>query len=160
MLVRDGEKAMAMSVGGRRSVSDRWGRYGMAVVAVSLVTVFLAAVPGSSDSSSTPAGEGRGVFAAVTAGDLHSCAVLDDGDVRCWGENTDGRLGLGDTQDRGYGAGEMSLLPAVALGEGRSATAVTAGKKTHLCAARRRRRQVLGCKFPRPTRSRRCRDPW
>lgn len=37
--------------------------------------------------------------AQVTAGDRHTCALLQDGNVRCWGDNTFGTLGYGNTQD-------------------------------------------------------------
>lgn len=30
---------------------------------------------------------------AITAGDQHSCAIVDGGDVRCWGRGTSGQLG-------------------------------------------------------------------
>ena len=36
----------------------------------------------------------------VAAGTLHSCAVFDDGSVRCWGFNGAGRLGDGTTINR------------------------------------------------------------
>jgi len=44
---------------------------------------------------------------AIAAGNSHSCAVLDDGTVRCWGSNGNGELGLGDTDERGVNAGQM-----------------------------------------------------
>lgn len=37
----------------------------------------------------------------VVAGDEHSCALLANGRVKCWGENHSGQLGLGDFSDRG-----------------------------------------------------------
>jgi alpha-tubulin suppressor-like RCC1 family protein len=43
-------------------------------------------------------GAGRWVR-AVTAGDFHTCAILDDGSVRCWGFGANGRLGYGDSAD-------------------------------------------------------------
>ena len=43
----------------------------------------------------------------VDAGYLHTCAVLDDGSMKCWGDNASGRLGLGDISARGDGPGEM-----------------------------------------------------
>jgi alpha-tubulin suppressor-like RCC1 family protein len=44
---------------------------------------------------------------AIAAGNDHTCAVIDDGTVRCWGGNPSGELGLGDTDDRGVNAGQM-----------------------------------------------------
>jgi cysteine-rich repeat protein len=38
---------------------------------------------------------------AVSAGHAHTCAVLTSGRVSCWGANSDGRLGLGHTNDIG-----------------------------------------------------------
>ena len=54
--------------------------------------------------------------------------------VKCWGHNGDGQLGLGDTNNRGDGAGEMGdSLEAVELGAGRTAKKITAGFY-HTCA--------------------------
>ncbi|HEX2571721.1 MAG TPA: RTX toxin [Polyangia bacterium] len=33
----------------------------------------------------------------IQAGRAHTCVLLSDGNVRCWGQNTDGQLGLGST---------------------------------------------------------------
>lgn len=66
-------------------------------------------------------GEGRRAV-ALAAGYSHTCAVLDDGSVKCWGANSNGQLGYGDTTDR-------STPPATAidLGAGRSAVEITMG---------------------------------
>jgi len=78
-------------------------------------------------------GTGR-TATAISAGSAHTCAVLDNATVKCWGLNTDGQLGLGDTDDRGDDAGEMSdALVNVDLGTGRTAVAISAGS-THTCA--------------------------
>jgi hypothetical protein len=46
-----------------------------------------------------------------------SCAVLQNRQIKCWGNNTYGQLGLGDTNNRGDNPGEMGAsLPAVDLG--------------------------------------------
>jgi alpha-tubulin suppressor-like RCC1 family protein len=71
-------------------------------------------------------GGGRRVQ-SVTTGDNHTCVLLDDGHVRCWGRNQYGQLGLGDVEERGNDVGEMAALTDVNLGEGRTATAVEAG---------------------------------
>jgi uncharacterized repeat protein (TIGR01451 family) len=77
-------------------------------------------------------GAGRTVVAVAAGG--HSCAVLDDGTLKCWGFGGTGRLGYGDSTSRGDNANEMGAnLPAVALGTGRTATAVTTGN-SHTCA--------------------------
>ena len=71
-------------------------------------------------------GTGRTVV-SIAAGWYHTCAVLDDRSVKCWGGNYDGELGYGDTIWRGKGAGEMGdALPAVALGTGRTAVSIAA----------------------------------
>ncbi|MEM9666492.1 MAG: hypothetical protein AAF970_16270, partial [Bacteroidota bacterium] len=78
-------------------------------------------------------GTGR-TATAISAGIHHVCALLDNGSVKCWGRNTDGQLGLGDTDDRGDDEDEMGDdLPAVDLGTGRTATAIIAGN-LHTCA--------------------------
>lgn len=60
---------------------------------------------------------------SITAGHFHACAILQDNtaakSVKCWGGNQWGQLGLGDTANRGDGAGEMGTsLPALNLGAG------------------------------------------
>lgn len=73
---------------------------------------------------------------ALTAGAFHTCALLDDGSVKCWGDNFYGQLGQGDQDNRGDGPGEMgNSLPPVDLGTGRTATAISAGR-SHTCALR------------------------
>ena len=71
---------------------------------------------------------------AITAGSAHTCALLDNATIKCWGLNTDGQLGLGDTDDRGDDANEMGdALTAISLGTNRTVVAVSAGG-THTCA--------------------------
>jgi len=38
-----------------------------------------------------------GTATQLAAGDNHTCALLDTGDVRCWGSGQDGRLGYGNS---------------------------------------------------------------
>ena len=79
-------------------------------------------------------GPGR-TATAITSSNWHTCALLDNGTVKCWGWNTKGQLGLGDTEFRGSKPGEMGdNLPTIDLGTGRTATAITAGEQHHTCA--------------------------
>ena len=71
----------------------------------------------------------------LATGAAHTCVVLDNDAVKCWGLNDDGQLGLGDTNARGDGAGEMGdALPAVSLGlsAGVRVVAIAAGD-AHSC---------------------------
>lgn len=100
--------------GAAASIGDVPGEMGDALVAVNL-------------------GSGRTVR-AVSAGNAHTCVLLDDGSVKCFGEGDHGRLGRGSTADVGRSAGSMGdSLSAVALGTGRTATAIATGA-AHTCA--------------------------
>ena len=46
-------------------------------------------------TSTAPVAVGAGFATAVTAGDLHDCALLTDGHVECWGQDGAGQLGDG-----------------------------------------------------------------
>ena len=61
---------------------------------------------------------------AVTAGFYHTCAVLADNSVKCWGYNLSGQLGDGTTSDN---------TNPVSVSGISTATAVTAGR-FHTCA--------------------------
>ncbi|MFO0663748.1 MAG: hypothetical protein U0174_07345 [Polyangiaceae bacterium] len=64
----------------------------------------------------------------------HTCAILDNNTLKCWGVNNAGQLGLGDTITRGDNANEMGdNLPTVNLGAGRTAKYITAGLE-YTCA--------------------------
>jgi len=44
----------------------------------------------------------------ITAGEAHTCALLNGGSIKCWDYNGDGELGTGTTKD--------SLVPVTVLG--------------------------------------------
>jgi hypothetical protein len=44
---------------------------------------------------------------AITAGNYHTCAILDDHTVKCWGHNLYGQLGIGTTDSRGNDPDEL-----------------------------------------------------
>jgi alpha-tubulin suppressor-like RCC1 family protein len=59
----------------------------------------------------------------------HTCALLENATLKCWGLNGSGQLGLGDTQSRGLTAASMGdALPAVNLGASRVPQAISAGE--------------------------------
>jgi alpha-tubulin suppressor-like RCC1 family protein len=57
--------------------------------------------------------------ASLAVGDDFTCAVLQDGGVKCWGNNYNGQLGDGTQEDR--------LLPVDVVGLGGKVTAAAAG---------------------------------
>ena len=61
----------------------------------------------------------------ISAGWAHTCAILDNGLVSCWGANNDGQLG--------DGSGDDSSVPiSTTLPSGRTVVAI-AGGHTHNC---------------------------
>jgi hypothetical protein len=63
---------------------------------------------------------------AVAAGKFFTCALLDNGRVACWGANTSGQLGQGDTTSR-------TSPTTISFASGRTAVALGAGDD-HVCA--------------------------
>ena len=70
----------------------------------------------------------------IDAGAFHTCAILDDGTVRCWGRGSNGQLGYGNPLDIGDNETPASA-GAVNLGAGRTAKYISAGLY-HTCAIR------------------------
>jgi alpha-tubulin suppressor-like RCC1 family protein len=67
---------------------------------------------------------------SITAGAVHTCALLADGSAKCWGLNTSGQLGISNTAP-------SNTAPTPVLGGGGSFTArdIAAGRN-HTCAVR------------------------
>jgi alpha-tubulin suppressor-like RCC1 family protein len=72
---------------------------------------------------------------SITLGHQHSCALLNDASIKCWGDNAYGQLGLGvSSSNVGTGSTDMGdNLPTVNLGSGITASAVACGGQ-HTCA--------------------------
>jgi alpha-tubulin suppressor-like RCC1 family protein len=82
---------------------------------------------GTNTDSRLPADVGPlpGPAVAVAAGDQHTCALIDDGSVVCWGANASGQLGNGTRQRKN--------TPAPVLGLASNAVELAAGG-AHTCA--------------------------
>jgi cysteine-rich repeat protein len=52
--------------------------------------------------------DGRGAWQVATSVN-HTCAILKDGTLKCWGYNGHGQLGLGDTTSRGNTGTKLSV---------------------------------------------------
>ena len=68
---------------------------------------------------------------AITAGGSHTCAILADKSVKCWGANDYGQIG-GGTQNEGRTL-ILSGTEGKPLSDGEKATVITAGR-WHTCA--------------------------
>jgi alpha-tubulin suppressor-like RCC1 family protein len=76
-------------------------------------------------------GTGR-TATAIAAGNFHTCAILDNSSIKCWGFNASGQLGQGDTSTVWRNSDLGDSLLAVDLGAGRTVRAIAAGDN-HTC---------------------------
>lgn len=106
--------------------TGRWTTIGLLVI----VAAGLALMdPLAADTNETALGF-QSPAAQLSAGANHTCALLYDGDVQCWGSNQHGQVG--STEKLGAGGGDFtSPQPAVALP--RDAVAISSGTN-HTCA--------------------------
>ncbi len=83
----------------------------------------------SLNSTNIPGFQEGSIFtdSTLSSGNHHTCAILDDGSVSCWGWNDNGQLGDGTTTDRNTSTQTLSL------GTGRTAVAISSGYR-HTCA--------------------------
>ena len=79
-------------------------------------------------STAIDVGSGR-TSVAVSAGSYHTCAILDNGDLKCWGQDAGGQLGDGGS----FIHTNAPSSTAIDVGAGRTSVAVAAGSQ-HTCA--------------------------
>jgi alpha-tubulin suppressor-like RCC1 family protein len=109
-----------------------WGLNGAGQLGIDTSTQMGASTGSMAQLTGINLGTGR-TATAISAGESHTCALLDNASVKCWGKNNSGHLGIDNITQMGDDAGEMALLPVVNLGTGRTATAISAGYD-HTCA--------------------------
>ncbi len=68
-----------------------------------------------------------GTAVEITAGEAHTCARLEGGDVLCWGSNSHGQLGTGNPDDLGD---DETLANAATIDLGGKAVDIDAGANT------------------------------
>lgn len=74
------------------------------------------------------------VVKQLALGQDHSCVLFATNQVKCWGQNESGQLGLGDTRNRGAAAADMGVnLPYLALTTDGSKVQKLALGSTHSC---------------------------
>ena len=64
----------------------RFKKFALAPILAGLVVLISSSVVHSAESLTV---------LSIAAGGRHTCAVLSNGTIRCWGNNSDGRLGNG-----------------------------------------------------------------
>ena len=81
------------------------------------------------NSLNEPGSQEGSIFtdATLSSGFYHTCAVLDDGSVSCWGQGNGWALGNGGSH------GSNTPTPTNGFGTGRTAVAVSSGN-SHTCA--------------------------
>jgi alpha-tubulin suppressor-like RCC1 family protein len=105
------------------------------VIALALVAAMLAGAspPAAAEPASSPAGEGREAASRIALGHDTMCVVLDNGSLRCWGNNIHYTAGLA-TNRSPLGVDETpDRLPTVDVGSGRAVEQVDGGIR-HTCA--------------------------
>ena len=83
-----------------------------------------------------------GYIAQIAAGGKHTCVLLKNGTVQCWGYNHYGQLGNGSTSDSSTAVTVSGLSDIVQI---------ALGQEFSCRAGRRRQRQLLGGRHPWPT---------
>ncbi|CAB5019149.1 MAG: chromosome condensation regulator RCC1 [Actinobacteria bacterium] len=98
-----------------------WGQLGNENNIPSNVPVFVSGIPTTTGATAI----------GISTGKRHSCALLSDGQVKCWGRNIEGQLGDGSYADSKNTAVLVSGIPAVTGGPTAIGISTGAG---HSCA--------------------------
>ena len=93
----------------------------------------------SAGARSAPSTSERGGGRPIAAGENHTCAILDNGRVRCWGDGTSGQLGYGNPFTSATTRPRHRRAPSIS-GPAARRVAITAGGTT-----RARSSTTAGC---------------
>lgn len=86
--------------------------------------------PGEMGDNLPTVDTGSGLVVKLVTGQGHTCALTNEGAVKCWAEGFFGELGTGTKEQRGDQPGEMGVnLPAIDLGTGAVAADISAGNR-------------------------------
>ena len=104
----------------------------LTIIASVLMLLFVSIVHADVGGGSTSSTRER--IGYLSAGDTHTCVVLVDNSVKCFGLGSEGQLGNESTSNIGDGIGaSVASSLAISLGSGRSARAIATGA-SHSCA--------------------------
>lgn len=109
---------------------------GRVTASLLLLTALVFALAGGRMSSAqaiSNAEIGGDTAVAVSAGANHSCAVLRDGSVKCWGDNSSGQLGDGTTKNRLTPAHVRGIRQAIDVSAGDGYTCALLRSHRMLC---------------------------
>ena len=106
----------------------RWQRlrYAVAGAALALASPALTVTQAAAPAAAT-------TVPVVSAGGGHSCALMPDQSVWCWGQNTTGQLGDGSTADSTVPVQVQGLPPALNVGAGHDHTCAVATTNAVWC---------------------------
>ncbi|HEY3221949.1 MAG TPA: hypothetical protein VGJ80_14560 [Gemmatimonadales bacterium] len=107
MAVSGGIVFLSISAGGEHTcgvgtdhTAHCWGQNASGQLgAASSETCFVGNLAGSCSHQPLPVTTGQ-IFASISAGGHHTCAITTDGKAYCWGDNVYGQLGTGNTTGR------------------------------------------------------------
>ncbi len=129
LVAGDGHTCALLSTGAVKC----WGQNGYGQCGDSLETI-VGDEPGEMGDALPSVDTGSVPIRTLSAGAHHTCAIVGDGGLKCWGDNAYGQLGLGDSEPRGDQPGEMGdALPFIELGAKARVSQVAASSQ-HTCA--------------------------
>ncbi len=120
----------------------------LAIIFLLVIGVLSSCMPLKEDTVTTVSGGNNSVPAtssnltSIHAGDSHTCALLSDKTIECWGNNSNGQLGDGSTTNRMTPVNVSSISNATAIGGGGTFTCALLSNSTLQCWGNNRNGQL------------------